>query len=238
VQRSRPKTHVVCIFRIIFSPCIRDLTHPHLSGGRKPARDNLEWVCSVIEKAKEYWRRFKESEAGHRFQDRYRRHQENRRSRFDARMFLSIGGGILVVVGGLIAVPGPGPGWVIIFLGLGLIAGEFLPVARFLDRAEVKLRAAAQWAVNAWTSSSIAVKFRYVWRSCSVSSRWGTERITCSSGVRTSSRNCDKPRHRYHTLRHRLLLQQSPDKRQGTAAGTSLHDTLHSLNAGGAGAFP
>lgn len=112
----------------------------------------------MIEKAKENWRRFKESEQGHRFQDRYRRHQENRRGRFDPRTLLSIGGGILVVVGGLIAVPEPGPGWVITFLGLGLIAGEFQPVARFMDRAEVKLRALARWVMGVWTSSSTAAK--------------------------------------------------------------------------------
>jgi Putative transmembrane protein (PGPGW) len=62
------------------------------------------------------------------------------------------------VVGGLIAVPGPGPGWVITFLGLGLIAGEFRPVARFMDRAEVNLRALARWAVGAWSSTSTGIK--------------------------------------------------------------------------------
>ena len=103
----------------------------------------------MIESARENWRRFKESEPGRRFEDRYRRHQENRRGRFDVQTLLSIGGGIVIVVGGLVAVPGPGPGWVITFLGLGLIAGEFLPVARFMDRAEVKLRGVAQWARGA-----------------------------------------------------------------------------------------
>jgi uncharacterized protein (TIGR02611 family) len=112
----------------------------------------------VIEKAKENWRRFKESEQSHRFQDRHRRHQENRRGGFDPWTLLRIGGGIFVVVGGLIAVPGPGPGWVITFLGLGLIAGEFRPVARFMDRAEVNLRALARWAVGAWSSSSTGIK--------------------------------------------------------------------------------
>lgn len=112
----------------------------------------------MIERARENWRRFKESEPGQRFQDRYRRHQENRRGELDPRTFLSIGGGILVVVGGLIAVPGPGPGWLITFLGLGLVAGEFQPVARSMDRAEVKLRALARWVAGAWTSSSTAVK--------------------------------------------------------------------------------
>ncbi len=115
---------------------------------------------SVIERAKENWRRFEESEPGHRFQDRYRRHQENRRDKFDpwTRTLLSIGGGILVVVGGLIAVPGPGPSWIITFLGLGLIAGEARPVARFMNQAEVKFRALARWIVGAWRSSSTVAK--------------------------------------------------------------------------------
>ncbi len=64
----------------------------------------------------------------------------------------------MVVIGVLIAVPGPGPGGVITFLGLGLIAGEFRPIARYMDRAEVKLRALARWLVGAWTSSSTTVK--------------------------------------------------------------------------------
>ncbi|CAA9446256.1 MAG: hypothetical protein AVDCRST_MAG78-2904 [uncultured Rubrobacteraceae bacterium] len=112
----------------------------------------------MIERAKETWRQFKESEQGHRFQDRYRRHQENRRGRFDLRALLSIVGGIVVVVGGIIAVPGPGPGWVITFLGLGLIAGEFRPIARFMDWAEVKLRAAVRWGVSVWAGSSTVMK--------------------------------------------------------------------------------
>jgi hypothetical protein len=63
------------------------------------------FACEAIERAKENWRRFKESEPGHRFQNRYRRHQENRRGKLDPRTFLSIGGGILIVVEGLVACP-------------------------------------------------------------------------------------------------------------------------------------
>ncbi len=40
----------------------------------------------------------------------------------------------------------------------GLIAGEFPPVAHFMDRAEVNLRALARWAVGAWASSSTGVQ--------------------------------------------------------------------------------
>jgi hypothetical protein len=70
----------------------------------------------------------------------------------------SIIGGILVVVGGIIAVPSPGPGWLIVLLGMGTFAGESQLVARFMDRAEVGLRELASWVMNFWASLSAAVK--------------------------------------------------------------------------------
>jgi hypothetical protein len=76
------------------------------------------FACGTIERAKENRRRFKESEPGHRFQERSRCHQENRRGKLNYRTFPSIEGGILVLVGGLITVPGPGADWVITFMGL------------------------------------------------------------------------------------------------------------------------
>lgn len=62
------------------------------------------------------------------------------------------------MLGGIVAVPGPGPGWLIVFLGLGLVAGEFRPIARFMDWAEVRLRRLARWAAGVWVNSSPAVK--------------------------------------------------------------------------------
>jgi hypothetical protein len=94
----------------------------------------------MIERAKENWRRFKYSEPGHRFQDHHRYQQGYRRSRSYLRRFFSIVGGLLVVLGGFVAVPGPGPGWLIILLGLGMVARESLFFARLMDRAEVNLR--------------------------------------------------------------------------------------------------
>lgn len=62
------------------------------------------------------------------------------------------------MLGGIVAVPGPGPGWVIIFLGLGMIVGEFRPAARFLDWVEVRARRLARWSKDAWTNSPIVVR--------------------------------------------------------------------------------
>ena len=67
-------------------------------------------------------------------------------------------GGSLIVVGGMIAVPGPGPGWLIVLLGTWMLAGELLFLARFMDRGEVRLRRLARRVVDTWTISSALVK--------------------------------------------------------------------------------
>lgn len=111
----------------------------------------------MIGKARENWRRLKESEPGHRYQDHYHRQQRSSgRSIF--RLIFGIVGGFLVVVGGIIAVPGPGPGWLIILLGLGMIAGESLFFARSLDWVEVELRGLARWVAGVWTASPATAK--------------------------------------------------------------------------------
>ena len=105
----------------------------------------------MIKRAKQNWLHFKQSKPGHRFQDHHHRYQQGcigRRSYL--RGFFGIVGGLLVVIGGLIAVPGPGPGWLIILLGLGILAGELLFFARLLDWVEVQLRGLARWIVGIW----------------------------------------------------------------------------------------
>jgi Putative transmembrane protein (PGPGW) len=47
----------------------------------------------------------------------------------------------------------PGPGTLTFFLGLGMIAGEFRPVARLLDWAEVRVRKLGRWVKATWKSS-------------------------------------------------------------------------------------
>lgn len=54
-----------------------------------------------------------------------------------------IGGAI--VVGGLILVPLPGPGWVIVFVGLAVLATEFVWAARLEQFARKQVSAWTQW---------------------------------------------------------------------------------------------
>jgi uncharacterized protein (TIGR02611 family) len=53
--------------------------------------------------------------------------------------------GLLIVVVGAILLPLPGPGWLIIFLGLGLWATEFRWAARLLARARRFVSSWTRW---------------------------------------------------------------------------------------------
>jgi uncharacterized protein (TIGR02611 family) len=60
------------------------------------------------------------------------------------RLAVGIVGGLIVVLG-LALVPLPGPGWLIVFLGLGILATEFAWAERLLDFGRRTLRSWLQW---------------------------------------------------------------------------------------------
>ena len=101
---------------------------------------------------------FQQSKPGRRFRDRYdRRHQENR-SRLSPSSILYIVGGVLLVVASLFLGPAPGFGFGTAFLGLALLASEFLLIARFLDKAEVRLRSLGREFRDIWRTLPLALK--------------------------------------------------------------------------------
>lgn len=53
--------------------------------------------------------------------------------------------GFAVVLLGLFLVPLPGPGWLVVFVGLGILATEFAWAERLLDFAKAKVRAWTDW---------------------------------------------------------------------------------------------
>ena len=108
----------------------------------------------MIGQAREGWRGFGASEPGHRFQDRYRRQQARERGWRDPRRLFFVVGGLVVALGSLAFGVLPGPGTLTFFLGLAMIAGEFYPVARLLDRAELGARALGRWAAGTWRASA------------------------------------------------------------------------------------
>ena len=106
---------------------------------------------SVLENSIEEWRRFlRQSVPGHRFRNRYCRRQQAGRDRSTLRRAYYVAFGIAIAIGSILLAPLPGPGWGTLFVGLGMIAGEVLHVARILDRTEVKLREALRLAKDMW----------------------------------------------------------------------------------------
>jgi Putative transmembrane protein (PGPGW) len=107
----------------------------------------------MIARTKQSWQEFKESKPGHRFQDLYRRRQESEHGWKDPRRLFYVVGGLILAVGSLAFGILPGPGVLTFFLGVGMIAGEFGPVARLLDWSEVRTRELGRWVGGIWRSS-------------------------------------------------------------------------------------
>ncbi len=53
--------------------------------------------------------------------------------------------GLVLVVGGLILVPLPGPGWLIVIIGIAVWASEFEPASRLLDFVKDRVRRWDVW---------------------------------------------------------------------------------------------
>ena len=107
---------------------------------------------------KEDWRHLKHGEPGQRFKDRYYLSQRRNRSRITFWRVFNIGAGSGIALGGLLMVIAPGPGWLAIILGLGMLSGELFPVARFLDWIEVRLRKLVRWLREAWNNTPVVGK--------------------------------------------------------------------------------
>jgi hypothetical protein len=124
-------------------------------------------ILGVIEQAKEgwrHWRTFKEIDEGHRYQSRYHFHQRRRRrgeiSRY--RRPINLIGGPILIFAGFVFIPTPGPSYIIIALGLWMLAGEFRPLARFFDRMGVRLGRMWRWIRGVWRTSPSTVKILVV----------------------------------------------------------------------------
>jgi hypothetical protein len=95
----------------------------------------------MIERIRWNWHHFARGRPGLRFRDRYRLHQSRRRGGLDiVRISYIVGGALLIALSVLFGWL-PVLGWGTAILGLSMIAGEFYPVARLMDRLEVRVRA-------------------------------------------------------------------------------------------------
>jgi uncharacterized protein (TIGR02611 family) len=109
---------------------------------------------------KAHWEDLKAGRPGHRFQDHYKKRHETHSSPW--RKILFLGGGALIAAAGIFFLPAPGPGFLIIFLGGGLMAQESRVAARVLDWCELRVRAVIDWAVGIWQRAGVPVRVAIV----------------------------------------------------------------------------
>jgi hypothetical protein len=110
-------------------------------------------MWNLIGRAKRSLLLFKSSKPGDRFQVRYYRRKQSGPGQL-SRIFNVVVGSALVLFSAFFGWA-PGPGMVTFVIGLAMIGGEFLTVARFLDWSEVMLRKLMHLIEVVWRSSTI-----------------------------------------------------------------------------------
>lgn len=76
--------------------------------------------------------------------------------RHTKRVAVAFIGGLVLIIG-IIAIPYPGPGWLIVFAGLAILATEFDWAQNLLDRARSKYDAWGEWLKHQHLTVRIAV---------------------------------------------------------------------------------
>lgn len=106
------------------------------------------------------WRFFKEIETSHRFQTRYHSHRRRREQGETSQYgwIVNLIGGPVLIVAGFVFLSTPGPSFIIIVIRMWMLAGEFIPLARFFDRLDVRLRKMKRWIKECWNSLPSSVK--------------------------------------------------------------------------------
>lgn len=94
----------------------------------------------MIGRVKTSWRIFAGGRPGLRFRERYRLRRSRGQSGFHPVRLANLAGGAGLVVVSAVFGWLPVLGWGTAVLGLGMIAGEFYPAARLMDRLESRAR--------------------------------------------------------------------------------------------------
>lgn len=102
----------------------------------------------MMETLKRYWQQFSEQQPGTRFQAQHRRGHSGAKTPLarGVRAVLAV----IVTLIGLVMMPAPGPGMLVVAFGLVLLARESLMIAKLLDKAELWLRPYALRLIAWW----------------------------------------------------------------------------------------
>jgi hypothetical protein len=102
-------------------------------------------VPSPIAALKSEWRCFRDDPPGERFE----RHHDRMQERSRALLIIQVLLGVLLMAAGVVLLFIPGPGLLVMAFGLGLLAGTSRRIAKWMDRAEPRVRERWQ-ALKAW----------------------------------------------------------------------------------------
>jgi uncharacterized protein (TIGR02611 family) len=105
---------------------------------------------------KQQWLDLMKGKPGSRFQNRYEQRDKRRGSPVAKVLYLALG--LVLFLLGLVLLPAPGPGFLVLFPAAAMIAEESLLAAKALDWAEVTVRALLLWVKRAWQRASAALK--------------------------------------------------------------------------------
>ena len=122
--------------------------------GQLPLKEHLKRELRLL----------KDAPAGRRFQRRYKR-MLSRNQTVWGRLGRILASG-LVALAGFAMLALPGPGILVIVLGLAMLAGEFSWMARWMDRCEVKLRDVWNAAERAWSRAGWAPRATVILGAC------------------------------------------------------------------------
>src|SRR5437899_969791 len=115
----------------------------------------------------QHWRELRDSSPGHRFQERYERHQRSPAGKGWSWRILRPLAGAVLLVGGIILCLIPGPGLPLVFIGAALLADRSRMVARLLDGLELLIRKIIRRGNEWWHRASRSARYGIVFAALS-----------------------------------------------------------------------
>jgi uncharacterized protein (TIGR02611 family) len=103
---------------------------------------------------RKHWHHFTSRPPGRRFKSFYEERQEKRGSGGAGKKWGLIVTGAAMAIAGVLLLPLPGPGSIVLVAGLGLLSSESLTMARVLDAADRKRAAVMKVLHRMWRRSA------------------------------------------------------------------------------------
>ncbi|MBL8114887.1 MAG: hypothetical protein JNK60_18540 [Acidobacteria bacterium] len=110
----------------------------------------------MLERIRRDWKEFKDDTPGKRFVNRFEKTERTPGARGWRIGIMTVG--LLVMAAGIVLMPLPGPGILIVALGAGMLSQGSKRMARGLDWLEVKARKLAVKTKRAWNAAPMPIK--------------------------------------------------------------------------------